>query len=228
LHPGAGNRYLEEALLEQLFHELNRDHFRGELPLPKLGWNSRLSSTAGRFCTGSRNPIFPRPPVIEVASYLRDVQNGEMHVRDTVLHEMIHYYLWFKRRPHGHTPEFSQILKTVGAKRYNTVPKERDWKHWYECPSCSKGFHTRRKLNASACLTCCERFNAGRFTDKFLLVRKAPRPAVKTPVTILRPAEAVAAPESPIPSASLPPSEIIRRLEQLKAMLRDRSRAKTT
>jgi predicted SprT family Zn-dependent metalloprotease len=113
LRQGVGNRYLEQALLEQLFHDLNRDHFRGELPLPKLGWNSRLSSTAGRFCTGSRNPIFPRPPVIEVASYLRDVPEGEMHVRDTVLHEMIHYYLWFKRRPHGHTPEFSQILKTV-------------------------------------------------------------------------------------------------------------------
>jgi hypothetical protein len=111
------------------------------------------------------------------------------------------------------------------------VPKEREWKHWYECPQCQKGFHTRRKLNASACLNCCERFNKGRFSTQFLLVLHAPRPAVKTPVTILRPAEAVAEtgerarlPEAP----ALPPSEIIRRLEQLKAMLRDRTRSKTT
>jgi predicted SprT family Zn-dependent metalloprotease len=191
----------------------------------ELGWNSRLSSTAGRFCTGSRNPLLPRPPVIEVATYLRDVPDGSTHVRDTVLHEMIHYYLWFKRRPHGHTPEFHQILKRVGAKRYNPVPKERKWKHWYECSNCQTGFHTRRKLAPSACLNCCERFNQGRFHLKYQLLRHDPRPLLKIPAAQSKPHQESATAVPP-ENARMAPAEIIQRLEELKAMLRPRAASK--
>ena len=119
-------------MLENFFHELNQIHFNGTLPLPELEWNSRLSSTAGRFCPGSRNPLRPRRPKIEIASYLKSLKEGSLHIRDTVLHEMIHYYLWHQGRPCGHTEEFHAIMKKVGAKRWNPVPKDRPIKHWYE------------------------------------------------------------------------------------------------
>jgi predicted SprT family Zn-dependent metalloprotease len=200
--------------LAQLFRELNETHFRSELPLPRLSWNPRLSSTAGRFCPGSRNPLRPRVAHIEVAGYLRDLPDGAVHVRDTMLHEMIHYVLWFRRRPHGHTAEFHEILRRVGAKRYNTVPKERAWKHWYECPACGHGFHTRRLLGVSACAKCCERHNRGQYHDRYRLHRRDPRPELA-----LAPRVVPAVPEPP-PVPRLTPAEIIRRLEELKNLVR--------
>jgi predicted SprT family Zn-dependent metalloprotease len=222
---GREDRYLLGSvnLLEALFHDLNRQFFGSLLPLPKLLWNSRLSSTAGRFCPGSRNPLRPRPPEIEVASYLRDLPEAEMHVRDTVLHEMIHYYLWHVKRPHGHTAEFHQIMRRVGAKRYNPVPKERAPKHWYECPCCRKRMPAKRKLGISACAACCKRHNGGQYSERFRLRRLDPgeiqEPAPGKPPPAPPPSTSPARPPEKPEEKRLPPMEIIRRLEELKRML---------
>lgn len=192
-------------------------HFRELLPTPKLTWNSRLSSTAGRFCPGSRRLFGQTSAQIEVATYLRDLPDGVMHVRDTVLHEMIHYFLWHQKRPHGHTSEFHQIMKKVGAKRYNTVPKVRPIKHWYECPSCRNRIPARRRMGLSACANCCEKFNRGKYHDQFRLrlVDENSQPA-----TLPNPPKPTANPMAPFVEQRLTPSEVIRRLEELKAMLK--------
>jgi predicted SprT family Zn-dependent metalloprotease len=229
--------------LAEIFHDLNREYFAGELPLPELEWNSRLSSTAGRFCPGSRRPIFPRAPKIEVATYLREISDGPLHIRDTVLHEMIHYLLWHRKQPYGHTAEFHRIMKRVGAKRYNPVPKERPVKYWYECPGCQRKIPARRRMDKYACLVCCEKENGGKFAEKFRL-RLGAAPAA-APKTILHPAPAGSAQApsgqgpgfapSPVEkreldlacslsagekaNAPLPPKEIVRRLEELKQLL---------
>lgn len=187
-------------VLEQIFQELNLRHFQGELPLLKISWNSRLRSTAGRFGPGSRNPLRPRAPLIEIAAYLEGIPEGEYHVRDTMLHEMIHYYLWFKKKPYGHTAEFRSIMKRVGARRYNPVPKLSPIKHWYECPKCLIKVPARRKLAVSACAVCCKKYNRGEYSAQFILKKvngNKPEAIQKT----------------------LPPNEIVRRLEALKQMI---------
>ncbi|HEY8280520.1 MAG TPA: SprT-like domain-containing protein [Bdellovibrionota bacterium] len=199
-------------MLEAIFHELNHAHFGSALPPPKLSWNSRLSSTAGRFCPGSRIPLRRISAEIEVATYLRDLPDGTIHVRDTVLHEMIHYFLWHQRKPHGHTAEFHDIMKRVGAKRYNTVPQLRPIKHWYECPVCRIEVPARRKLGISACAPCCEKHNRGRYHDRFRLRirgRGEKGPETKVPSPVLVPDE-----------RPLSPAEIIGRLEELKLLLK--------
>ena len=155
-------------MLENLFQQLNQEHFGGALPLPRLLWNSRLRSSAGRFSPAKKNPL------IEVASYLQELPEAQKHIRDTLLHEMVHYYLWHKERPYGHTPEFHRILKRVGASRYNTVPKTTGIKYWYECRHCQKKVPARRKLGAVACLECCKKWNKGYFSARFLLEISAP------------------------------------------------------
>ena len=155
-------------MLEPIFHELNQQHFSSELPLPVLSWNSRLQTTAGRFCPGSRNPLFPRKAQIEVASYLQGIEEGLMHIRDTMLHEMIHYQLWHQKKPYGHTEEFYSIMKRVGAKRYNPVPKMRPVKYWYECLGCKIKVPARRKFGTVACAKCCKKYTGGEFSSKFL------------------------------------------------------------
>jgi hypothetical protein len=90
------------------------------------------------------------------------------------------------------------------------VPKERAHKHWYECPSCHHGFHTKRELSVSACANCCKRHNGGRYHDRFRLLRMDPRS---------RAAPALVTEPPPLPERRLSPTEIIRRLEQLKDMV---------
>ncbi len=191
-------------MLEKIFAELNAQHFQGELPPLPLRWNSRLRSSAGRFVPGSRNPLFPRLSEIEIATYLRDLPDGEFHIRDTLLHELVHYFLWQKKRPYGHTAEFKAILKRVGARRYNPVPRLTPVKYIYRCPHCATTIPARRKIRASACASCCKKFNGGYYADKFRL--QLDKDAKSAVPQMLNP---------------LAPEEIVRRLEDLKRKIKN-------
>lgn len=207
-------------MLEGLFQELNKRHFGEALPLPNLVWNSRLRSSAGRFAPGSRNPLRPRNPEIEVASYLKELADAEIHIRDTLLHEMVHYYLWHQKKPYGHTPEFHQILKRVGARRYNPVPKLSPVKYWYECKNCKKKIPARRKIRLSACADCCNRWNQGYFSEKFLLeLSSGPGTVVSNSAT---------AKETKNSEPTLAPNVLIARLESLKQMILQSRKRSTT
>lgn len=155
--------------LPQIFQELNERHFDGFLDAPTLVWNSRLRASAGRFVPGSRKFFRVAPPTIEVASYLKDEIEAEKHIRDTLAHEMIHYWLWVRRRPYGHTEEFYAKMKLIGTSRYNPVPKRRPPKYLYRCPGCEKTFPARRKLGPLACLQCCKEKAGGKFDVRFKL-----------------------------------------------------------
>jgi predicted SprT family Zn-dependent metalloprotease len=155
--------------LETIFQEINEAHFDGFLDAPELGWNSRLRSAAGRFIPGSRKFFRQAPPRIEVASYLLEEKGAEALIRDTVAHEMIHLWLWVRRKPYGHTEEFLTKMRLMGATRYNPVPKLRGPKYIYRCPNCGKDFPARRKLGILACLECCKKEANGKFDRRFKL-----------------------------------------------------------
>lgn len=168
--------------LRQIFHDLNTLHFESRLEPPKLSWNSRLATTAGRFCPGSLSR--GRPAEIEVATYLRGIEKGEEHIRDTMLHEMIHYWLWVRGRPYGHNAEFYAKMKATGAKRFNPVPKLRPVKHHYQCPGCQVIVPSRRKLGDVACSVCCKKHSGGRFDRRFrLALLKGAPDAIKPPLS---------------------------------------------
>jgi predicted SprT family Zn-dependent metalloprotease len=156
------NRMAKVDLI-RIFAEWNLKSFHGQLPVPELRWNSRLQTTAGRFTPNRRNPI------IEVASYLLEEENAESLVRDTIGHEMIHYWLWVARRPYGHTSEFHQKMEEIGVSRYNPVPRHRPFKHAYVCDSCENKVLVRRKLKAAACAGCCNQYANGEYHPQFKL-----------------------------------------------------------
>ena len=161
----------QDPLLLEYFERINRQHFDGFLEAPVLKWNSRLRSSGGRFTPGSR--MFPteRRPTIEVASYLQEEKNGLFLVADTLAHEMIHYWLWERRRPYGHTDEFWAKMTQMGVSRYNTVPKLPPFKYLFRCPGCGEGFVLRKKFRGPrACATCCKKHNRGRYDSRFRLV----------------------------------------------------------
>jgi len=166
-----------------------------------------------------------QPPKIEIASYLRGIDDGPHHIRDTMLHEMVHYFLWHNRKPYGHTKEFNRILKRVGAKRWNTVPKERPVKYWYRCDGCLKYIPARRQLASSACAACCQKHNGGKFHERFRLKLSDAPPREQTVVPIVTPV--ASPPPPPPPPLGLPASEIVRRLEDLKNLIQ-RARGNST
>jgi predicted SprT family Zn-dependent metalloprotease len=155
--------------LSLIFESLNVEFFDGFLPEPELAWNSRLRTSAGRFFPGVRRGIWARPARIEVASYLREEAQAAFLIRDTLGHEMIHYWLWERRRPYGHTEEFYVKMRAMGVNRYNTVPRERPYKYTYFCPACRKAFPARRRLRVLACADCCRQYNGGKFHPRFQL-----------------------------------------------------------
>jgi len=153
-----------------VFERLNYEHFDGFLESPVLKWNSRLKSSAGRFVPGSRKFLTQAPPVIEVATYLLEEPNAEHLVADTVAHEMIHYWLWVRRQPYGHTPAFYSKMRQMGASRYNSVPRLRPPKYIYRCLVCLKDFPAKRRLGNLACASCCRQHAGGRYDSRFKLV----------------------------------------------------------
>jgi predicted SprT family Zn-dependent metalloprotease len=153
-----------------LFLEINDLHFDGFLDIPDLCWNSRLRASAGRFIPGSRKFIKAFPPKIEIASYLVEEKNAPVLICDTLAHEMIHYWLWVRQRPYGHTPEFLSKMKKMGVSRYNPVPRVRPYKYLYHCLTCKKDFPARRKLGPLACADCCKRHAGGKYDSRFKLV----------------------------------------------------------
>jgi predicted SprT family Zn-dependent metalloprotease len=161
--------------LHQAFLRINETHFDGFLDPPALCWNSRLRSSAGRFIPGSRKFWNDLPPVIEIASYLMDEANSEALILDTLAHEMIHYWLWVRRRPYGHTPEFWDKMTAMGVSRYNPVPKLRPYRYVYCCPSCGGQFPARRKLGTLACARCCKAHSGGRYDSRFRLELTQPK-----------------------------------------------------
>lgn len=152
-----------------LFNEINAKHFESALVPPVFKWNSRLRSSAGRFIPGSRKWLKIKPPVIEVAAYLKEETRALELIKDTIAHEMIHYWLWSKKKPYGHTPEFYAKMNKMGASRYNPVPRLRPYKYMYRCMGCKKDFPTKKKLGILACLECCKTHAQGKFDIRFKL-----------------------------------------------------------
>ncbi|HAR41414.1 MAG TPA: hypothetical protein DCS07_02085 [Bdellovibrionales bacterium] len=156
--------------LETVFDEVNQKYFDGFLDRPVLRWNSRLRASAGRFFPGSRKFFYAAPPVIEIAAYLLQENESQQHVSDTVAHEMIHYWLWVRKRPYGHTPEFHSKMNALGVSRYNKVPRLRRFHYIYRCDGCGKEFPVRRKLGTLACSNCCKLHARGKYDSRFILV----------------------------------------------------------
>lgn len=157
-----------------LFQAWNVQSFDSFLEPPLLTWNHRFRACAGRFIPGSRGFFRAqpgRPSQIEVASYFLSQDQAEGKVRDTLGHEMVHYWLWLRKRPYGHTAEFLAKIRQMGVSRYNLYPQGGlPAKYFYRCPQCARQFPTRRLWKQRyGCAACCRQHRKGRFSSDFLL-----------------------------------------------------------
>lgn len=95
------------AWLNELFDDLNRQHFAGEIPKPKFAVNK----LGGQFANYApiAHLIFFHP---------RTLEQDRKFVADTLLHELLHYVLELRTGDHApdHGPAFVALANEIGAK----------------------------------------------------------------------------------------------------------------
>jgi predicted SprT family Zn-dependent metalloprotease len=99
--------------LQLLFAQLNYHFFRGEIPAHRIAYNARFRNLAGR--------ITYRPPLIELSPY--HFNDNAAALRETLLHEMIHAWLFARGENPGHTAAFKRKMLEVGlGSIYHDLP----------------------------------------------------------------------------------------------------------
>ena len=92
------------AELQLLFAQYNFLHFDGEIPTYRIAYNARFSNCAGRICY--------KPPLIELSP--KHLAGRFEELRDTLLHEMIHAWLFARGENPGHTARFKKKMDELG------------------------------------------------------------------------------------------------------------------
>ncbi|MEI6349728.1 MAG: SprT-like domain-containing protein [Verrucomicrobiota bacterium] len=146
----------------------------GLVPQVKVRWNRRLRTTAGlacfRRCLVSLNP--------------RLIAFGMPEVDRTLRHELAHLVARFRAGRHriqAHGPEWQRACVDLGLldeKRCHDLPLPRRSvarKHLYRCRHCkAEVWRVRPFRRAVACLSCCRKYNSGRYDEQFKFVKITP------------------------------------------------------
>src|SRR5947207_1228893 len=100
--------------LKALFSTLNIEYFNGELPPIELKFSGKLKTTGGQY--------FKKPTrKIQISSRYLSMNDTWDEIRDTLGHEMVHFWLDVQGKPCGHTKEFRAKLKACGFNRYSRL-----------------------------------------------------------------------------------------------------------
>ncbi len=151
-----------ETDLQLLFAELNNYHFNGEVPVCRIRYNARFSNSAGRITYSER------PLLIELSP--KHFREQPQALRETLLHEMIHAWLYDRTGDTGHGAAFRKKMRECGmASIYhdlgNVKPYNESGKRYIlRCEKCTLEL-LRRRLPAAAmsCGRCSKRGYDARF-----------------------------------------------------------------
>jgi predicted SprT family Zn-dependent metalloprotease len=154
LHSRAHLRHLPGvADLQLLFARLNAQHFGGVLRAHRIVFNRRLTSVAGR--------IAYRAHTIELSAPL--LSRHPDHLEATLLHEMVHAWLYERGLPNGHGAHFRHKMREVGLTSiYHHMPVSRGprstRRYLLVCPRCgTRMLRRRRPSGRVSCARCSPR-----------------------------------------------------------------------
>ncbi|MBV8151022.1 MAG: SprT-like domain-containing protein [Candidatus Eremiobacteraeota bacterium] len=92
------------AELQMLFAQFNNLYFDGKIPAHEIAYNARFSNMAGR--------ITYKPPKIELSP--KHLAGKPDELRETLLHEMIHAWLFALGRNPTHSAAFKRKMRELG------------------------------------------------------------------------------------------------------------------
>jgi predicted SprT family Zn-dependent metalloprotease len=100
--------------LQLLFARLNYEFFGGEIPAHRIAYNGRFVNLAGR--------ITYKPPLIELSR--RHFEDNFEALRQTLLHEMIHAWLFARGQRPNHGAAFKKKMRELGlGSIYHDLPR---------------------------------------------------------------------------------------------------------
>lgn len=95
-----------ETDLQLLFAQLNNHYFEGQVPACRIRYNARFSNSAGRITYSVR------PMLIELSP--KHFREHPEALRETLLHEMIHAWLFDRDKDTGHGAAFKKKMRECG------------------------------------------------------------------------------------------------------------------
>ena len=150
------------ATLQLLFAQLNNEWFAGEIPTHRIAYNARFSNVAGR--------ITYKPPLIELSP--KHFENRPDGLRETLLHEMIHAWLYARGENPGHTAKFKRKMRELGLRSIyhdlgSAVPRNPSTKRFIlRCERCGMEVLRRRRPPGTVS---CGRCSGRRFDARYPL-----------------------------------------------------------
>ncbi len=146
--------------LQLLFAQLNNEHFSGEIPAHKIAYNARFSNLAGR--------ITYKPPLIELSP--KHFEKHPEALRETLLHEMIHAWLFARGEDPGHTARFKRKMRELGLTSIyhdlgSAQPRRESTKRFVlRCDACTmEVLRKRRPPKSVSCGRCSRRAYDARY-----------------------------------------------------------------
>lgn len=146
--------------IEGIFDDVNRRHFHGKITKPAFQLNKRMQK-AGSVDLSKWQ--------MDISISYHDKYGWDGELRNTVKHEMIHFYLGITRKPTGHNRYFKELMEKLGC-TLHSKPNKRPYKYIFECPHCRKEYKARKLLGKRYS---CGKCSDGRFNRKYILQFKA-------------------------------------------------------
>jgi predicted SprT family Zn-dependent metalloprotease len=152
----------DTATLQLIFAQLNYECFGGEIPTHRIAYNARFSNVAGR--------ITYKPPLIELSP--KHFEHHPEALRETLLHEMIHAWLFARGKNPGHTATFKKKMQELGLGSIyhdlgSAVPRRESTKRFIlRCDRCTMELLRKRRPQANVS---CGRCSGRRFDPRYPL-----------------------------------------------------------
>ncbi len=133
----------DESTLQLLFAQLNNLYFDGQIPACRIAYNARFSNSAGR------TTYSVRPMLIELSP--KHFAQSHETLREILLHEMIHAWLFARGMDPGHTPAFKKKMRECGITSIyhdlgNAAPlRESQKRYILRCEQCAMEILRRRR-----------------------------------------------------------------------------------
>ncbi len=151
--------------LQMLFAMLNSEWFGGQIPTHRIAYNGRFSNVAGR--------ITYKPPLIELSP--KHMERHPEALRPTLLHEMIHAWLFALGKNPGHTAAFKKKMRELGLTSIyhdlgSALPRRESTKRFIlRCDRCTMEVLRKRKPPAPvSCGRCSRRAFDARYALRVL------------------------------------------------------------
>ncbi len=146
--------------LQLLFAHLNNEFFRGEIPTYRIAYNARFGNLAGR--------ITYKPPLIELSP--KHFERHPQALRETLLHEMIHAWLFAHGESPNHGASFKKKMRELGITSIyhdlgHAAPRRQSGRRFIlRCERCGmEALRKRRPPVATSCGRCSPRRFDARF-----------------------------------------------------------------